>query len=174
MKLDLPAVDIEDKGLSMRGLMGKKVGMTRVFRENNDVVPVTVIEVLPCTVIQIKSKNVDGYDAVQVGSGFKSEKKVSLSVKAHCKKAGVGVFRHLREFESVPGLNINQGKFLMLVCLKKVIMLMFQVHLKVEDLRVLSKDIILGVNVKLTEMDTLKKLQVLSDKLLTQVGFFLV
>jgi large subunit ribosomal protein L3 len=94
----------------MRGLIGKKVGMTRVFRENNDVVPVTVIEVLPCTVIQIKSKLVDGYDAVQVGSGFKSEKKVSLSVKAHCKKAGVGVFRHLREFESVPGFEYKPGQ----------------------------------------------------------------
>ena len=95
----------------MRGLIGKKVGMTRIFRENNDVVPVTVIEVLPCTVIQIKSKLVDGYDAVQVGSGFKSEKKVSLSVKAHCKKAGVGVFRHLREFESVPGFEYARASF---------------------------------------------------------------
>ena len=94
----------------MRGLIGKKIGMTRIFRDNNDVVPVTVIEVLPCTVVQIKNKAIDGYEAVQVGSGFKSENKVTSPLKGHFDKAGVGAFRKLYEFESVPGFEYKPGQ----------------------------------------------------------------
>ena len=94
----------------MRGLIGKKIGMTRIFRDNNDVVPVTVIEVLPCTVVQVKNKAIDGYEAVQVGSGFKSENKVSSPLKGHFDKAGVDAFRKLYEFESVPGFDYKPGQ----------------------------------------------------------------
>lgn len=94
----------------MRGLIGKKVGMTRVFRENNDVVPVTVIEILPCTVVQVKSKTIDGYEAVQVGSGFKPENRVTSPLKGHFNKAGVDTFRKLYEFESVPGFDYKPGQ----------------------------------------------------------------
>jgi len=94
----------------MRGLIGKKLGMTRIFRENNDIVPVTVIEVLPCTVVQVKNKAIDGYEAVQVGSGFKSENKVTSPLKGHFRKAGVGSFRRLHEFESVPGFDYKPGQ----------------------------------------------------------------
>lgn len=94
----------------MRGLIGKKVGMTRVFRENNDVVPVTVIEILPCTVVQVKSKAIDGYEAVQVGSGFKPENRVTSPLKGHFNKAGVDTFRKLYEFESVPGFDYKPGQ----------------------------------------------------------------
>lgn len=94
----------------MRGLIGKKIGMTRIFRDNNDVVPVTVIEVLPCTVVQVKNKAIDGYEAVQVGSGFKSENKVSSPLKGHFNKAGVDAFRKLYEFESVPGFDYKPGQ----------------------------------------------------------------
>ena len=94
----------------MRGLIGKKVGMTRVFRENNDVVPVTVIEILPCTVVQVKNKTIDGYEAVQVGSGFKPENRVTSPLKGHFNKAGVDTFNKLYEFESVPGFDYKPGQ----------------------------------------------------------------
>jgi large subunit ribosomal protein L3 len=94
----------------MRGLIGKKLGMTRIFRENNDVVPVTVIEVLPCTVVQVKTKESDGYESVQVGSGFLKEKKLTSPLRGHFSKAGVDPRRSLKEFESVPGFEYKPGQ----------------------------------------------------------------
>ena len=69
MKLDLPAgVDIEIKGFRLvRGLIGKKIGMTQIFNESGISVPVTVVEAGPCVVTQVKTKSSDGYDAIQVG-----------------------------------------------------------------------------------------------------------
>ena len=94
----------------MRGLIGKKIGMTRVFGESNEMIPVTVVEVVPCTVVQVKTSRHDGYDAIQVGSGEISDKKVTKPLEGHFKSNNLSSFRHLREFESVPGFDYSPGQ----------------------------------------------------------------
>jgi large subunit ribosomal protein L3 len=86
------------------GLIGKKVGMTQVFDENGTVVPVTAIKAGPCIVVQIKSKNADGYEAVQLGLvEFIKPSRVNKPKTGHFKKAGVPPCRILREFFSLDG-----------------------------------------------------------------------
>jgi large subunit ribosomal protein L3 len=80
------------------GLIGKKVGMTQVYTGEGSLVPVTVIEAGPCTVVQTKTAATDGYAAVQLGFGEKKPQRVSKAYREHCVKAGKGVFRVLREF----------------------------------------------------------------------------
>ena len=80
------------------GLIGKKVGMTQIFDEAGKVIPVTVIEAGPCVVAQIKTKETDGYDAVQLGFGEIKEKKLNKPVKGHFAKAKLANKKHLREF----------------------------------------------------------------------------
>ena len=81
-----------------KALLGKKVGMTQIFDENGKVIPVTVIEAGPCTVVQIKTKDADGYEAVQLGFGEVKAKKVTKPAAGHFKKANVEPKKHLREF----------------------------------------------------------------------------
>ena len=81
-----------------KALIGKKLGMTQVFDENGKVVPVTVIEAGPCTVVQIKTKDADGYEAVQLGFGEVKAKAVIKPKAGHFKKANVEPKKHLREF----------------------------------------------------------------------------
>jgi len=71
-------------------LLGKKIGMTQVYDENNILVPVTVIEAGPCPVTQVKTRETDGYDAIQVGFGKRKDKRTSKGAKGHFDKAGVG------------------------------------------------------------------------------------
>ncbi|RLB71687.1 MAG: 50S ribosomal protein L3 [Deltaproteobacteria bacterium] len=81
----------------IQGLLGTKIGMTQIFSELGEEIPVTVVKVGPCTVVQVKRDQTDGYNAVQLGYG---EKKLQLATKpmiGHCTKAGKGVFRVLRE-----------------------------------------------------------------------------
>jgi large subunit ribosomal protein L3 len=78
-------------------LLGKKIGMTSLFSETGKMVPVTVIELGPCVVTQIKTKVKDGYDAVQIGFGDKREKRTKKPILGHFKKAGVPPKRCLRE-----------------------------------------------------------------------------
>ncbi|MBN2333647.1 MAG: 50S ribosomal protein L3 [Deltaproteobacteria bacterium] len=81
----------------IKGLLGKKIGMTQIFNELGEEIPVTVVKVGPCTVVQIKRDAKDGYNAVQLGF---DEKKLQLAIKpeiGHCAKAGKGVFRTLKE-----------------------------------------------------------------------------
>ena len=82
----------------MKTLIGKKVGMTQIFDEKGNVVPVTVIEAGPCSVVQVKSVETDGYDAIQLGFGAVKEYKVNKPVKGHFAKAKVTPMKHLREF----------------------------------------------------------------------------
>lgn len=79
-------------------LLGKKVGMTRVFSPDGRQFAVTVIEAGPCTVVQRKTRDNDGYDAVQLGFGTKREKLFTKPELGHFKKHGVEPRRHLREF----------------------------------------------------------------------------
>ena len=83
----------------MPGLLGKKIGMTSVFSADGKNVPCTVIEVGPCVVTQIKTVELDGYEAVQVGFEDKKEKHTNKPEMGHFKKAGVTPKRHLAEFK---------------------------------------------------------------------------
>ena len=72
----------------MRGLLGKKIGMTRIFDDFGNMVPVTVLEAGPCVVTHMKSSDVDGYDAVQVGYLEKKPKHLSKGLMGHFEKSG--------------------------------------------------------------------------------------
>jgi len=80
------------------GLIGKKLGMTQVYTPAGELVPVTVIQAGPCTVVQAKTVVTDGYAAVQVGFGDKKPQRAAKAYRAHCVKVGKGVFQVLREF----------------------------------------------------------------------------
>ncbi len=82
----------------MPGLIGKKIGMTSVFSAEGKNIPCTVIEVGPCVVTQVKTVEVDGYDAIQVGFVDKKDKHTTKAEKGHFEKAGVSPKRHLAEF----------------------------------------------------------------------------
>ena len=92
-----------------KGIIGKKLGMTQLFDENGKVVPVTVIEAGPCTVVQKKTVESDGYEAVQLGFGEVSAKKVNKAAKGHFDKADVAPKRTLREFrlDDISGMNVG-------------------------------------------------------------------
>lgn len=82
----------------MMGLIGKKIGMTQLFSEKGEVVPVTIIKVGPCFVFQKKTEEKDGYKAIQLGFEDKKESRVNKPQQGHFAKAGVGPKRVLREF----------------------------------------------------------------------------
>ena len=79
-------------------IIGKKIGMTQLFDENGNIVPVTVVEAGPCVVVQRKTPESDGYEAVQIGFGAVSDKKLTKALKGHFAKADVAAKRVLREF----------------------------------------------------------------------------
>jgi large subunit ribosomal protein L3 len=85
------------------GLIGKKLGMTQVYTPAGELVPVTVIQAGPCTVVQAKSAASDGYAAVQIGFGSKKPQRASKAYREHCVKVGKGVFQVLREFRVAGG-----------------------------------------------------------------------
>ncbi len=82
----------------MKNILGRKLGMTQVFDENGNVIPVTVVEAGPVKVIQKKTEEKDGYNAIQVGFMDISERKVNKPLKGHFDKAGVEYKRYIREF----------------------------------------------------------------------------
>jgi len=81
----------------MQTLIGKKIGMTRVYDADGVQVPVTVVQVGPCTVVQRKSKDADGYEAVQLGFGAQKESRLGKPLQGHFKKAGAAPAKVLRE-----------------------------------------------------------------------------
>ena len=93
-----------------KAIIGKKIGMTQIFDENGKVIPVTVIEAGPCVVVQKKTVETDGYDAIQVGFGEIREKLVNKPRKGHFAKAGVSLRRTLKEFrlEDVSAYEVGQ------------------------------------------------------------------
>jgi len=92
-------------------ILGKKVGMTQVFDEHGDAIPVTVIEAGPCYVTQIKTLDTDGYEAVQLGFEETKPQRVSGGEKGHLERSKLPVLRHLREFRLRTGQldDINEG-----------------------------------------------------------------
>ncbi len=83
----------------MSGLIGKKVGMTSIFDENGKNIPCTIIEAGPCVVTQVRTKEVDGYDALQLGFDDKAEKRATKVELGHFKKAGTSVKNKVVEFQ---------------------------------------------------------------------------
>ena len=98
-------------------LIGKKIGMTQVYDDKNNVQVVTVVEVGPCPVVQIKTKESDGYNAVQIGYGEQKEHRVPKPVLGHLRKAGVGPVAAIQEFRTdtpsdfEPGQTLTVEKF---------------------------------------------------------------
>jgi large subunit ribosomal protein L3 len=92
------------------GIIGKKLGMTQLFLEDGSVVPVTVVEAGPCKIIQKKTKEKDGYNALQLGFLAKKEQRVNRPLSGHFKKAGVSPCYYLKEFriEEVEGYELGQ------------------------------------------------------------------
>ncbi|MCZ8537660.1 MULTISPECIES: 50S ribosomal protein L3 [Paenisporosarcina] len=88
-----------------KGILGRKIGMTQVFAENGDLIPVTVIEASPNVVLQKKSVETDGYEAIQLGFEDKREKLSNKPAKGHVAKASTAPKRFIREFR---GLNIAE------------------------------------------------------------------
>jgi large subunit ribosomal protein L3 len=93
----------------MSGLLGKKIGMTRIFDESGNVIPVTVVKVGPCYVTQVKTLENDGYRAVQLGFDTKKEKNTPKPIVGHLKKADVPPVRFLKEFSQEEGVEFKPG-----------------------------------------------------------------
>ena len=95
----------------MKNLIGKKLGMTQIYDEQGRIVPVTVIQAGPCVVVDVKTRDRDGYSAVQLGFGAKKAKNVSKAVLGHCAKAGykTSAPTHLREFRTCDDADIAIG-----------------------------------------------------------------
>jgi large subunit ribosomal protein L3 len=91
------------------GILGKKLGMTSIFDENGQMIPCTIIEAGPCYVTQIKTKEKDGYDAVQLGFDEIKERLVNKPTKGHFKKSGVKPLRLLSEFRNFNGMKLELG-----------------------------------------------------------------
>jgi large subunit ribosomal protein L3 len=94
----------------MEGILGKKLGMTQIYLDDGTVVPVTVVQAGPCTVVQRKTRERDGYDAVQVGLvEARPPRRVSKPLAGHFKKAGATPGRRLAEFRVDPGEEFQPG-----------------------------------------------------------------
>ena len=94
------------------GLLGKKKGMTQVFNKEGDAVGVTLIEVGPCTVVQKRTKERDGYEALQLGFEGVKEKRLSKPQQGHFKSRKMASFRYLKEFGGVDLSDFNEGQLL--------------------------------------------------------------
>jgi len=89
------------------GILGKKVGMTRFFTETGETIPVTVIEAGPCPIVQVKTKENDGYEAIQIGFGQKKENRTNKPSRGHFKKANIQPVKVMREIRT-DGLNVSE------------------------------------------------------------------
>lgn len=104
----------------MHGLLGKKLGMTRVFDAAGQQVPVTVLEAGPCVVLQRKSKGTDGYEALQVGFGAMPERRATKALLGRCKAANTAPLRVIREFAAEPGDEFKVGDTITAAIFEKV------------------------------------------------------
>lgn len=110
-------LNFEEEMTAMIGLLGRKIGMTRLFDEEGREIPATVLQVGPCVVTQVKTKEKDGYNAVQLGFGEKKEKGVTRPLQGHFKRAGVRPQRFVREIRTdkleglKPGTELKVSNF---------------------------------------------------------------
>jgi large subunit ribosomal protein L3 len=91
-------------------ILGKKIGMTSIFDDNGQMIPCTIIEAGPCYVTQIKTKDKDGYDAIQLGYDEIKERLVNKPLKGHFKKSGVKPLRLISEFRNFNGTKLEVGQ----------------------------------------------------------------
>jgi large subunit ribosomal protein L3 len=101
--------NLQEEKTMKKGIIGKKIGMTQIFDETGNMIPVTVIAAGPCVVTQKKTAEKDGYDAVQLGFGEVKEKHLTKPEKGHFDKAGVSYKKYLKEFrlEDCSALNVG-------------------------------------------------------------------
>lgn len=93
-----------------KGILGRKLGMTQIFLENGDVVPVTVIEAMPNVVLQKKTVETDGYEAIQIGVDDKKEQRATKPEKGHAEKAGATPKRFVKEIHGVNTAEYEVGQ----------------------------------------------------------------
>lgn len=92
------------------GLLGRKKGMTQIFDEEGAIIPVTVIEAGPCTVVQKKTQKTDGYQAIQLGFGKAKEQRFNKPRKGHFEKKKLEFFTHLKEFRTPKAEELEVGQ----------------------------------------------------------------
>ena len=98
------------KTKNVKGLLGTKLGMTQVWDENNKLIPVTVVEITPNVVTQVRTPEIDGYDAVQIAYGQVDPRKVNQPTTGHFEKAGVTPRRHLTEVRTADASEYSLGQ----------------------------------------------------------------
>ena len=96
----------------MKTILGKKIGMTQIFSENGEAIPVTVVEAGPIVVTQIKTVETDGYNAVQIGFGDLKEQRANKPTKGHFAKWQSPLKKHLQEIRLDEGENYEQGQII--------------------------------------------------------------
>jgi large subunit ribosomal protein L3 len=101
---------MSSKTKNVKGLLGKKLGMTQVWDENNKLIPVTVVEITPNVVTQVRTPEVDGYEAVQIAYGQIDPRKVNQPTAGHFEKAGVTPRRHLTEVRTADASEYKLGQ----------------------------------------------------------------
>jgi large subunit ribosomal protein L3 len=102
------------------GILGKKIGMTRIYTEMGKAVPVTVVEAGPCKVLQVKSPTTDGYSAIQVGFADKKVSRVTKPLMGHLSKSGADAYYFIREFRVSDPAQYEVGQSISLEALFKV------------------------------------------------------
>jgi large subunit ribosomal protein L3 len=93
----------------MKAILGKKVGMTQVFDDQGRLIPVTVLEAGPCTVVDVKTLDKHGYTSVQLGFGFVKDRRLTKPQKGYFRSKGISPVRYLREFRIEPGTEFTVG-----------------------------------------------------------------
>lgn len=94
------------------GLLGNKIGMTQIFDESGNIIPVTILKVGPCVVTQIKTKSKDGYDSIQVGYGNVSSKSLTQPELGHLQKSNIQPLKYLKEFRITEDCEFEIGQVL--------------------------------------------------------------
>lgn len=123
-----------------KALIGKKIGMTQIFDANGNVVPVTVVEAGPCSVVMKKTVENDGYEAVQLGFGDVKVQRVNKPMKGHFDKAGTAPKKSLREFRLDDQSSLNVGDILKADVSLLAITLTLSVQAKVRAPQAPSRD----------------------------------
>jgi large subunit ribosomal protein L3 len=94
------------------GLLGNKIGMTQIFDESGNIIPVTILKVGPCVVTQVKMKSKDGYDSIQVGYGNVSSKSLTQPELGHLQKSNIQPLKYLKEFQTTEKNEFSIGQIL--------------------------------------------------------------
>ena len=94
------------------GLLGNKIGMTQIFDESGNIIPVTILKVGPCVITQVKTKSKDGYDSIQIGYGNVSNKSLTQPELGHLQKSNIQPLKYLKEFRVSEENEYNLGQIL--------------------------------------------------------------